>query len=128
MVVINQFVCVALSPLEPSAGRPPFQAEAVLGLYEAIQRAPLVQPADVPASTQLRTLLDALLAKNPAARPGPEQIAAHAWVSKGGAAPLAVPTVPALRNRCTLLSRLRGYNLGANTGNTSFVCNAGGAV
>lgn len=76
-----------------SAGRPPFQAEAVLGLYEAIQRAPLAQPQDVTASPQLRALLDRLLAKDPAARPGLEQVAAHAWVSKGGAAPLAIPMV-----------------------------------
>ena len=93
MLVIKQKI---LSPLVHSAGRPPFQAEAVLGLYEAIQRAPLAQPPDVPASPQLRALLDALLAKDPAARPGLEQVAAHAWVSKGGAAPLAIPTVLAL--------------------------------
>ena len=67
----------------------------MLGLYEAIQRAPLAQPPDAPASPQLRALLDALLAKDPAARPGLEQVAAHAWVSKGGAAPLAITTVPA---------------------------------
>ena len=98
MLEIKHFVCGVLSPLEHCAGRPPFQAEAVLGLYEAIQRAPLAQPPDVPASPQLRTLLDALLAKHPAARPSLDQIAAHAWVSKGGAAPLAVPTVSNLRS------------------------------
>lgn len=86
----------SVKTLEQCAGRPPFLAEAVLGLYEAIRRAPLAQPRDVPTSPQLRALLDALLAKDPAARPGLEQVAAHAWVSKGGAAPLAIPTVPTL--------------------------------
>ena len=75
------------------AGRPPFHAEAVLGLYEAIQKAPLVQPPEVAASAPLRALLAAMLAKDAEARPSLAQLAAHPWVSKGGTAALAIPLV-----------------------------------
>ena len=73
----------------------------MLGLYEAVQKAPLAQPQDAPASPQLRDLLDQLLAKDPTARPGLEQIAAHAWVSKGSAAPLAIPLVTPFNSKST---------------------------
>lgn len=75
------------------AGRPPFHAEAVLGLYEAIQKMPLAQPPEVAASAPLRALLAAMLAKDAGARPSLAQLAAHPWVSKGGTAPLAIPLV-----------------------------------
>lgn len=75
------------------AGRPPFHAQAVLGLYEAIQKTPLVQPPKAATSAPLRALLAAMLAKDAGARPSLAQLAANPWVSKGGTAPLNIPLV-----------------------------------
>lgn len=95
--------------LDARPGRLPFHAEGVLGLYEAIRSAPLEQPSEVAASAPLRSLLTALLAKDPACRPSLAAMAVHTWVTHAGATPLAIPLVQARLCRAVLAWSGQGW-------------------
>ncbi|KAG2450773.1 hypothetical protein HYH02_004610 [Chlamydomonas schloesseri] len=69
-------------------GKPPFVGATTYQIYEAIQRAELAFPHEIPVSGELKDLLGRLLQKDPAERISLEEIPAHPWVTRGGALPV----------------------------------------